>query len=46
MKYLKSSNYFLNYYNAGNFNYFRFPLPVPAGVYGLFILLLLLCAGP
>ena len=45
MKYLKEVAIIFGITMAGEFLNYLLPLPVPAGVYGLFILLLLLCAG-
>ena len=45
MKYLKELAIIFGITMAGEFLNYLLPLPVPAGVYGLFILLLLLCAG-
>ncbi len=43
MKYLKESAIILGITLAGEWLNFMLPLPVPAGVYGLFLMLLLFC---
>ena len=45
MGHLKGISIIFGITMAGEFLNFLLPLPVPAGVYGLFILLILLCAG-
>lgn len=45
MKHLKAIVIFFGITMAGEFLNTILPLPVPAGVYGLFILLFCLCAG-
>ena len=45
MKYLKQAVILFGITMAGEFLNYLLPLPVPAGVYGLFILLALLCFG-
>ncbi len=45
MKYVKQSSIIFGITMAGEFLYTLLPLPVPAGVYGLFLLLAGLCTG-
>lgn len=45
MKYLKEAVIIFGVTMVGEFLNYLLPLPVPAGVYGLFILLALLCTG-
>lgn len=45
MKYLKEAVIIFGITMVGEFLNYLLPLPVPAGVYGLFILLALLCTG-
>lgn len=45
MKYLKEATIIFGITMVGEILNHLLPLPVPAGVYGLFILLVLLCAG-
>ena len=45
MKYIKESAIIFGITMIGEFLNRLLPLPVPAGVYGLFLLLLLLCFG-
>ena len=45
MKYLKECAVILGITLAGEWLNFVLPLPVPAGVYGLFLMLLLFCTG-
>ena len=45
MKYVKESAIIFGITMIGEFLNELLPLPVPAGVYGLFLLLLLLCTG-
>lgn len=45
MKYIKESAIIFGITMIGEFLNNLLPLPVPAGVYGLFLLLLLLCTG-
>lgn len=45
MKYLKQATILFGITMAGEFLNYLLPLPVPAGVYGLFILLGFLCLG-
>lgn len=45
MRYLKEVAIIFGITVVGEFLNYLLPLPVPAGVYGLFILLSLLCAG-
>ena len=45
MKYIKESAIIFGITMIGEFLNKLLPLPVPAGVYGLFLLLLLLCFG-
>lgn len=45
MKYLKQFTVILGITLAGEWLNYILPFPVPAGVYGLFLLLLLLCGG-
>lgn len=45
MKYIKESAIIFAITLAGEFLNHALPLPVPAGVYGLFLMLILLCSG-
>ena len=45
MKYIRESFIIFALTLAGEFLNHVLPLPVPAGVYGLFLMLVLLCAG-
>ena len=45
MKYLKEVTIIFGITMLGEFLNYLLPFPVPSGVYGLFILLLLLCTG-
>ena len=45
MKYLKQFSVILGITLAGEWLNYILPFPVPAGVYGLFLLLMLLCGG-
>ena len=45
MKYLKEVTIIFGITMLGEFLNYLFPFPVPSGVYGLFILLLMLCTG-
>ena len=45
MKYLKEVAIIFGITMVGEFLNYLLPLPIPVGVYGLFILLILLCAG-
>ena len=45
MKYIKESAIIFGITMIGEFLNAILPLPVPAGVYGLFLLLILLCTG-
>lgn len=45
MKYIKESAIIFGITMVGEFLNLLLPLPVPAGVYGLFLLLILLCTG-
>lgn len=45
MKYVKESAIIFAITLAGEFLNHMLPLPVPAGVYGLFLMLVLLCSG-
>ncbi len=45
MKYIKECAIILGLTMIGEWLKFALPLPVPAGVYGLFLLLILLCTG-
>lgn len=45
MKYMKECTIILGLTMVGEWLNYKLPLPVPAGVYGLFLLLILLCTG-
>lgn len=45
MKYMKECTIILGLTMVGEGLNYKLPLPVPAGVYGLFLLLILLCTG-
>ena len=45
MKYLKEVTIIFGITMLGEFLNYLLPFPVPSGVYGLFILLLMLCTG-
>lgn len=45
MKYIKEFTIILGLTMVGEWLNYMLPLPIPAGVYGLFLLLVLLCSG-